>query len=188
MSTPHHPPHKFSIWPPSCNVLAGKMHDNWSLSGFLFVFFFFFFYNCTVPFGLFPWEIRVARLGESQLPQSRATQPTVHTECFSVSIIHRTLTWTTGSLTCLQMLMHAICTRGCTDTVRESALKVDSGKNIPRGTGEWNPRQWRDGPMLNQLSYIPTHLLPTSDWPKTTSVFFLQYTLDSRRSYCAWSF
>ena len=36
----------------------------------------------------------------SQMRQSRATQPTVHAGCFSVSIIHRTLTWTTGSLTC----------------------------------------------------------------------------------------
>ena len=27
---------------------------------------------------------------------------------FSVSIIHRNLTWTTGSLTCAQMLMHAV--------------------------------------------------------------------------------
>ena len=33
--------------------------------------------------------------GESQL-----SQPPVHAGCFSVSIIHRTLTWTTGSLTC----------------------------------------------------------------------------------------
>ena len=49
--------------------------------------------------------------GESQLRQSRATQPTVHAGCFSVSIIHRTLTWTTGSLTCAQMLMHAIAHR-----------------------------------------------------------------------------
>ena len=40
--------------------------------------------------------------GESQLRQSRATQPTVHAGCFSVSIIHRTLTWTTGSLTFAQ--------------------------------------------------------------------------------------
>ena len=38
--------------------------------------------------------------GESQLRQSRATQLTVHGGCFSVFIIHRTLTWTTGSLTC----------------------------------------------------------------------------------------
>ena len=41
--------------------------------------------------------------GESQLRQSRVTQPTVHAEYFSVSIIHRFLTWwTTGSLTCAQ--------------------------------------------------------------------------------------
>ena len=33
--------------------------------------------------GFFPWE--------SQLRQSRATQPTVHAGCFSVSKIHRTL-------------------------------------------------------------------------------------------------
>ena len=58
--------------------------------------------------GFLPWETRVAFSGESQLRQSRATQPTVHAGCFSVSIIHRTLTWTTGSLTCAQMLMHAI--------------------------------------------------------------------------------
>ena len=69
--------------------------------------------------------------GESQLRQSRATQTTVHAGCFSVSIIHRTLAWTTGFLTCAQMLMHAIAHGGCTDTVKESALKVDSGrKNI----------------------------------------------------------
>ena len=32
--------------------------------------------------------------GKSQLQQSRATQPTVRAGCFSVSIFHRTLTWT----------------------------------------------------------------------------------------------
>ena len=48
------------------------------------------------------------------------------------------------------------CTRGCTDTVRESALKVDSGRKIPCRTGKSNLRQRRDGPTLYQLSYIPT--------------------------------
>ena len=70
---------------------------------FLFFFFFFFclFYNCTiVPMRFHPWEIRVAFPKESQLRQSRAKQPTVHAGCFSVSIIYRTLTRTTGSLTC----------------------------------------------------------------------------------------
>ena len=65
-------------------------------------------YNCIVPIGFLPWEIRVAFPGESQLRQSRATKPTVHAGCFSVSIIHRILTWTTGSLTCTQMLMQAM--------------------------------------------------------------------------------
>ena len=40
---------------------------------------------------------------ESQLRQSRVTQPTVRAWCFSVFTIPRTLTWTTGSLTCAQM-------------------------------------------------------------------------------------
>ena len=102
------------------------------------------------------WIIRVALHGESQLRPSRATQPTVLVGCFSISIIKRTLTWTTGSWTCAQMWMHAIAHGGCTDTVRESALKVDSGRKIPCRTGESNQRWRRAGPMLYQLSYIPT--------------------------------
>ena len=77
--------------------------------------------------GFLPRKIRVAFPGESQLRQSRARQPTAPAGCFSVSKIHRTLTWTTGSLTCAQMLMHAIAHGGCSDTVTESALKADSG-------------------------------------------------------------
>ena len=66
----------------------------------------------------------------------------------SIATIHRTLTWTTGSLSCTQMLMHAIAYGGCTDTERESALKADTGKKIPCRTGESNLRQRRDDPML----------------------------------------
>ena len=58
------------------------------------------FYNCIVQMGFLPWEIWVAFPGESHLQQRHATRPTVHAGCFSVSIIHQTLTWTTGSLTC----------------------------------------------------------------------------------------
>ena len=86
------------------------------------------FYNCIVPMGFLPWEIRVAFPGKSQLRQSRATQPTVHAGSSGVSIIHRTLTWTTGSLTCAHMLMRAIAHGGVRTHVRESALKVDSGR------------------------------------------------------------
>ena len=45
---------------------------------------------------------------------------------------------------------------GCTDNIRESALKVDSGRKIPCRTRELNLRRWRASPMLYQLSYIPT--------------------------------
>ena len=58
--------------------------------------------------GFLPWEIRVAFPGESQLRQNRATLSTVHAGCSSISPIHRTVAWTTGSWTYAQMLMHAI--------------------------------------------------------------------------------
>ena len=80
-----------------------------------------FFYNCIVPIGFLPWEIRVAFPEESQLRESCATKSTVHAGCFSVSMIHRTLTGITGSLTCAQIGVNACdCSRGCTDTVNES--------------------------------------------------------------------
>ena len=71
--------------------------------------------------------------GKSQLRQGRATKPTAHAGCFSVSIIHRTLTHTTGSLTCVRMLTNTIVHAGCRDTVRKSALKVDprEEKSLP---------------------------------------------------------
>ena len=73
-----------------------------------------------------------------------------------VAIIHRTLTRTTGSLTCTQMLMHTTAHWGVRTNVRESALKVDRGKHIPCHTGVPNLGQRRAGPTLCQLSYIPT--------------------------------
>ena len=66
------------------------------------------------------------------------------------------------------------CTRGCMDTARESALKVDSGRKIPCRIGESNLRQRRDGLMLYQLSYIPSplaslYLKKDSHKPRTLS-------------------
>ena len=59
------------------------------------------FYNCIVPKD--HWEIRVAfSRGKPAATESRY-QTTVHAGCFSVSLIHRTLMWTTGSLTCARM-------------------------------------------------------------------------------------
>ena len=94
-----------------------KIHTDFT-SPFFF-FFSFFLDSCIDPIGCLPWEIWVAFPLESQLQQSYATQPTVHGGCFIVSIIHRTLTWTTGSLTCTQMLMHAIV-HGGVRTLKES--------------------------------------------------------------------
>ena len=61
----------------------------------------------SIPVGIFLWEVRVAFPKESQLQQRR--YPTlitctyqVHAGSCRVSIIYRTLTWTTGSLTCVR--------------------------------------------------------------------------------------
>ena len=50
-------------------------------------------------------------LRKSLPQQSCVSQPTVHAGCFSVSIIHRTLTQATEFLTCAQTLMQAIANR-----------------------------------------------------------------------------
>ena len=108
-------------------------------------------YNCIAPVGFLPWEIRVAFPGESQLRQSRSTQPTVHAGCFSVSIIHRTLTWTTGSLTCAQVLMHAFA-HGGVRTHRQLTL---GEKSLPRRGIEPPSAASRSDAL--PMSYIPTH-------------------------------
>ena len=112
--------------------------------------------------GFLPWEIRVAFPGESQLWQSRATQPTVHAGCFSFSIIHQTPTWTTGSLTCAQMLMHVIAHGGVPTHVRESSWKSTLGEKSLATPGN---RACISGMMVrcsNQLSYIPHPLAMSS--------------------------
>ena len=106
--------------------------------------------------GFLPWEIRVAFPRESQLWQSCATQPTMHGGCFSVSIIHQSLAWTTGSLTCAQMLMHAIAHKGVKTSWESLHWKLTLGEKIPCRTGKLKLCQWHASPMLYQLSYIPT--------------------------------
>ena len=58
-----------------------------------------------------------------------------------------------GFLMCAQILIPAITHMGCTDTVRESALKVDSGRKIPCCTGDWNPCQYCT--LFFQLDAVP---------------------------------
>ena len=53
------------------------------------------------------------------------------------------------------MLMIVIAHGGCTDTVRASALKVDSGRKIPCRTGDSNPRQYHTWPRRSTDWAIP---------------------------------
>ena len=79
-------------------------YDSWAV--ILLVF----FHNCIIPLGFL-----LLSLGKASC-DSPTAQPTVHAGCFSVSIIHQTLTWTPVCLTCAQTLMHAVA-RGCVWTL-----------------------------------------------------------------------
>ena len=101
-------------------------------------------------------EIWVAFPGESQLRQSRATQPTVHTGCFSVSIIHQTLTWTTGSwtITCTQMLMHVIAHGGVRTHIRVCTESWLWEKNpLPHWGIEPASVAWRSDALTNWATF-----------------------------------
>ena len=50
------------------------------------------------------------------------------------------------------------CTRACTDTVRESALKVDSGRKSLAAPGESTVCRRRAGPMLEPVELHPLML------------------------------
>ena len=152
-------------------------------------------YSCVVPLGFLPWEIRVAFSDENQQRQSRATQPTVHTGCFSISIIHRTLTRTTGSLTCLSDHFAWVYRRdlglwshpkvevgrmGCR-VFTESGSGERRGQNLTRDGLQslWRPRSI----TLNHLSPDPA---PSSrdavrQWAGTKLINVTKYSPDSRK-------
>ena len=66
---------------------------------------------------------------------TRASLPIpISVQCFRVSRQWYGC-WRLGFLTYAQMLLQAIAHGGCTDTVSESALEVDSGRKIPCSTG-----------------------------------------------------
>ena len=104
--------------------------------GFIHIFFFF-FNTCIVPLGFLPWKILVAFLRKSQLQQSHATQPKVHTGCFSVSMIHQTLTWATVFLKCTQMLMHVITHGGVQIPSESLHWKLTLGEKSLATPGNW---------------------------------------------------
>ena len=70
-----------------------------------------------------------------------------------VAIIHRTLTWSRGSLACAQMLMHAIW--GCTDT-ESLHWKLTLGRKSLAATGNRTCVSGMTVRCSNQLSYIPS--------------------------------
>ena len=91
---------------------------------------FFFFFFRTV---LSQWDFSYGKLGLPFPGKPAATEscyPTYGAYLeFSVSIIHRTLTSTTGSLTCAQMSMHAIAHGGLYG--HRKTVCTESGKKNP---------------------------------------------------------
>ena len=117
----------------------------------LFFFSLFFFFFCFI----YPlWEIQVALLGQGY---SSCESSAAHS-CQCMQYFHvskpRHGCQCLGSSPCTQMLMSAISHGGCADTVRESALNVESGRKIPCCTGELNLPQQRVGSMLYRQLYI----------------------------------
>ena len=91
---------------------------------------------------------------------------------FCVSIIHRTLTWITGSL--MFNVNACNCTRGCTDTCKRVCTENWLWEKNPLPHRESNLRQRRAGPMLYQLSYISTS---ASALPHAVFATILMYVL-----------
>ena len=116
-----------------------------------------------------PWDIRVAFPKESQLQQSRYPTPInykVHAGSFRVSIIQRTLTWTTGSLTCVRNHSYACAyTRGLGIPTASQHNIFDSGKTLtiffncaPDTDGVRTSGLWISSPTLYQLSHPITFM------------------------------
>ena len=96
---------------------------------------------------------------ESQLRQNRATQSMVHAGCFSVSIIHRT-DKDYGIFKVSTYVSARDCTRGCTDTVRESALKVENP--LPHRGIEPASKACLSDALPTELHSLPSDILSTT--------------------------
>ena len=130
---------------------------------------FFSFYNCIVPLGFLLWESWVAVPGESQLWKSHATQPMVHAECFSVSIISQTLTWTTESISVRTNVNACNCTWGCTDTCKRVCTERwlwERNLLLYQGTKSASAASLSDA--------LPTELCT---YPLTKQLFFRDFVL-----------
>lgn len=77
--------------------------------------------------------------------------------CMPGVLVFHTLTRTSGSLMCAQMLMQATAHSGARSPGESLHRKSTLGQKIPCCTGKLNPCQWHAGLMIYQLSSIPTH-------------------------------
>ena len=91
---------------------------------------FFFFYSCIVPLEFLPWQIHVTFPRERQLWQSRYQ---TYGACWVFRCFHNP---SNSDMDYRIFNVHTdvdACsyTQGCTDSIRESSLKVHSGRPIP---------------------------------------------------------
>ena len=92
--------------------------------------YFFFFYSCIVPLEFLPWQIHVTFPRERQLWQSRYQ---TYGACWVFRCFHNP---SNSDMDYRIFNVHTdvdACsyTQGCTDSIRESSLKVHSGRPIP---------------------------------------------------------
>ena len=80
----------------------------------------------------------------------------VHAGYVCVAIIHRTMTRTTGSLSCAHMFMHAIAHGGVRTPKESLHWNLTLGRKSLAAPGNRTCVSGLTGPMLYQLSYIPS--------------------------------
>ena len=122
----------------------------------------FFVFFTTV---LFHWVFSHGKLGLLSLAKANCDRVALpNLQCmlgvlFYFSMIHRTLTRTTGPLTCAQMLMHAIAHGGVRTHVRESSPPPKKKKN----------NQKKKTPLPPMLALIQSVVLCNAFFPPPIS-------------------
>ena len=114
------------------------------------------FFNCIVPFWISPMGKFGSFPGGEPAAMSHATQPAVHAWSFLCFHNPPNSDMDYQIFNICKDVNACLCTWGCMDTVKESALKVDSGRKIPCRTGGLNLHQWHASSTLYQLSHIAT--------------------------------
>ena len=123
------------------------------------------------------WSHWVFSHGKFRLPSlrkagchSHAAQPMVHAGCFVVSIIHWTLTWTTGSFNMCTDVNAFGCTEGYMDTVRvcteswlwEKSLAALGNRTCLSGVPVQRSTNWATSPP--QVVMVCLNLRVTKIW------------------------